>query len=190
MPDPEQRSSKDVLQQFDESIFKPKLENRVQLPTDEGMVFEEVQPFDQLWIWILLGVEFLVMMIIFLATGIPWWTIAMILGFMSTTTALMGSLKLYTRIDSEGIHYRMTPFHFKEKAIYWGEVDQIHVRKYSPIKEYGGWGIRYGGKNGRAFNVRGDVGIQIVKKDGKRILLGTQKPDEVSRQLAGHPLLV
>jgi hypothetical protein len=109
---------------------------------------------------------------------------------MAMTMAMLGSLKLYTRIDSEGVHFRMTPFHFREKVIYWDEIDQIHVRQYSPIKEYGGWGIRMGGKNGNAFNVRGNYGIQLVRKNGKKILLGTQRPQEAARHLAAHPLLV
>jgi hypothetical protein len=109
---------------------------------------------------------------------------------MTMTMTMLWSLKLYTRIDAEGVHFRMTPFHFKEQVIYWDEIDQIHVRKYSPILEYGGWGIRVGLRNGRAYNVRGNYGIQIVKKNGKRLLLGTQKPDEAARHLANHPLLV
>jgi hypothetical protein len=103
--------------------------------------------------------------------------------------AILGALNLYTRIDAEGVHFRMKPFHLREQTIAWEEIDQIHVRKYSPIMEYGGWGIRYG-RNGKAFNVRGDYGIQIVKKNGKRVLIGTQRPDEVARHLSTHPLLV
>jgi hypothetical protein len=161
----------------------------VELPGDEGVAFEEVQPFDQLWIWVMLGIELAILVIALLMTGQPLWTIAMGLGVMTLTMAMMSSLKLYTRIDSFGVHFRMTPFHFREQTISWEEIDQIHVRKYSPILEYGGWGIRFG-KSGKAFNVRGTYGIQVVKKNGKRILIGTQRPDEAARHLGTHPLLV
>jgi hypothetical protein len=83
----------------------------------------------------------------------------------------------------------MNVIHWNEHTIPWSDIDQIYVREYSPLAEYGGWGIRYS-RNGRAYNVRGNKGIQISKKNGKRILLGTQHPDEVAIALRKHPLLV
>ena len=68
-------------------------------------------------------------------------------------------------------------------------MDQVHVRTYSPVIEYGGWGMRYG-RNGTAFNVRGNVGIQIVKKDGKRILIGTQLEKDAMKALENRPVMV
>jgi hypothetical protein len=189
MATPERRSSREILREFDESIFKPKLEQRLELPADEDIRYEEVQPFDQIWLWIMIGFEFAIMLIALLVAGTPLWTAAIGIGAMTLTMALLGSLKLYTRIDADGVHYRMFPFHFREQTLPWEEVDQIHVRQYSPILEYGGWGIRYG-RNGKAFNVRGNYGIQIVKKNGKRLLIGTQRPDEAARHLAMHPVLV
>jgi hypothetical protein len=175
--------------QFDESIFKPRMEDRIGLPGDDEVIYEEVQPFDQIWIWVLMGIELVVLVIALVASGQAMWTVGLGLGAMTLTMALLSSLKLYTRIDSMGVHYRMKPFHFREQTIPWEEVDQIHVRKYSPILEYGGWGMRYG-RNGKAFNVRGNYGIQIVKKNGKKVLIGTQRPEDAARQLSAHPLLV
>jgi len=189
MATPDQRSSRQVLKEFDDSIFKPRLDNKLELPSDQEIVYEEVQPFDQLWIWILVSFEFAVMVITFLIVGLPLWTSAFGLLAMTLTMALLGSLKLYSRIDATGVHYCMIPFHFKERTVPWEEMDQIQVRQYSAIKEYGGWGIRYG-RSGRAVNVGGQYGIQIVKKDGKHLLIGTQRPEEAARHLARHPLLV
>ena len=124
-----------------------------------------------------------------MAAGQAIWTVGLGLGVMTLTMALLSSLKLYTRMDAMGVHFRMRPFHFKEQTIAWEDIDQIHVRKYSPILEYGGWGMRYG-RNGKAFNVRGNYGIQIVKKNGKKVLIGTQRPEDAARQLSVHPLLV
>jgi len=130
-----------------------------------------------------------ILIVALLMSGQPFWTVAMGLGVMTMTMAILGSLKLYTRMDSFGVHYRMTPFHFREQTIPWEEIDQIQVRKYSPILEYGGWGIRIG-RNGRAYNVRGNYGLQIVKKNGKKVLIGTQRPEDAARHLSNHPLLV
>jgi hypothetical protein len=48
--------------------------------------------------------------------------------------------------------------------------------------EYGGWGIRYSW-NGIAYNTKGNMGLQIVMNTGKRILIGTQKPEELAAYL-------
>ena len=98
-------------------------------------------------------------------------------------TILIFSITLETRIDEKGVSYKFYPFHFKAKNIPWIRLEECSVRKYSPILEYGGWGYRgvlksqlFGfGKNGRAYNVRGNIGIQMILKDGSKILLGTQK---------------
>src|SRR5688572_2922482 len=46
-------------------------------------------------------------------------------------------------------------------------VVRAYARGYHPIREYGGWGIRIGG-GGRAFNMRGDHGVQLVLRSGQR----------------------
>jgi hypothetical protein len=173
---------------FEESIYMPRME-RMDLPDEHEVVFQEEQPFDQIWLWAVMGIELFVVLLPLILTGQPFIAIALVMALMVMTFALLGSLKLQTRIDSEGVHYRMRVFHWKEQTIPWQEIDQIYLREYSPIKEYGGWGMRYG-RGGKAFNVKGNHGIQITKKDGKRLLLGTQMPDEVSSYLSQHPLLV
>ena len=103
---------------------------------------------------------------------------------------LIFSLKLKTRIDENGIYYRFIPFHFSRKLIKWYEIDKAFIRKYSIISEYGGWGIKDGAlwskSKGIAYNVKGDIGIQLVFKTGKKILIGTQKENEVNKVLANY----
>jgi len=51
------------------------------------------------------------------------------------------------------------------------------AREYKPIREYGGWGIRYV-IGGIAYNVYGNKGVQLILKNKKKVLVGTQKPEE------------
>ncbi len=171
----------------DDSIFR--FEERVALPQDAPDSFEEVQHFDQIWLWAIMGIQLLIVMIPLILTGQEWWSI--IVAFLAVVLgmALLGSLSLRTRMDEEGVHFKMKLFHWRERTIPWDEIEQIHVREYSPVREYGGWGIKYG-RSGWAYNVRGSHGIQILKKNGKRILIGTQRPEEVADYLADKPLLV
>lgn len=85
--------------------------------------------------------------------------------------------KLETIVDNSGVHYRLFPFNIKYRSISTNQVDNAYIRKYMPMREYGGWGIRYS-SNGMAYNVSGNMGIQFVLSNGKKILIGTQKPQE------------
>jgi hypothetical protein len=59
-------------------------------------------------------------------------------------------------------------------------VVRAYPRTYHPIREYGGWGIRYAPDRSRAFNMRGDSGVQLVLRSGQRVLIGSQNPDELA----------
>lgn len=55
------------------------------------------------------------------------------------------------------------PFHINYKYFPWQDLYRVFVRQYSPLVEYGGWGIRFGSK-GRAYHVSGSWGIQLIRK--------------------------
>lgn len=91
-------------------------------------------------------------------------------------------MRLRSRIDEKGIHLRFFPFIWKEKTWRWDEIGDVYVRRYSPW-EYGGWGYRFG-RGGTAFTTKGSYGIYfVVRKNGTKMLIGTQKPEEVSEIL-------
>lgn len=97
---------------------------------------------------------------------------------------LLIKVKLVVVLDDEGCKFRFYPFHLKERVIRWEEIKKIHLRKYNPIFEYGGWGIRVlpFSKN-IAFNIKGNYGIQIELKNEKKILLGTSESVEIEKVL-------
>lgn len=92
---------------------------------------------------------------------------------------LILSFKLETTVDQEGVHYRMFPLMRKAKLIPSREIISWEVRKYNPIRDYGGWGIRYSfTRKGMAYNVRGNMGAYFELQSGRHILIGTQRPEE------------
>ena len=95
------------------------------------------------------------------------------------------SLKLEVWIDQEGIHYRFFPLIFKNKLISTVEIQRFEIRKYKPILEYGGWGVRrgFGRKWQRAYNVSGNIGLQLYLTNGKKVLFGTQKPQAIAHAM-------
>lgn len=162
---------------------------------NKPIVFEENQRFTQWWLWMIL-----------ILTNIPFiWGIyrQMIQGIpfgdkpMSNTGLLVVEtlvllltisflfLKLETKIDTDGIEVRFFPFTLKALRYSWDEISEAYVRTYAPILEFGGWGLRYGffsGK-GKALNVSGNQGLQLILKNGKKLLIGTNKEAELSEVL-------
>lgn len=174
------QSTPDGEYKYDESFLQQQKDMRVALPEDTEDVFMEEQNFDQVWVWLLMGIVTLGVFASLIMSG-QWGLVMFIAGaILVASMSLLASFKLYTKMDFEGVHYHANPFRWKYKTIAWGDIDQIYVRKYSPVLDYGGWGIRYGRK-GWAYTAKGNQGIQIVLKNGKQILVGTQKPEEAER---------
>ena len=87
------------------------------------------------------------------------------------------SIKLITEVRNNGIYLRFFPIHRKFKFFSFDDIESFKEREYRPIREYGGWGIRYG-FGGMAYNVYGNKGIQLEMKSKKKILIGSQKSYE------------
>jgi hypothetical protein len=161
------------------------------------MVYNETQKLSQPWIWIVAIISGL------LAIGLSgagvyeqiiqgqksgiypmsedrliFVFILLLILFISIYLLLVFS-KLTTIIDKNAINYKYFPFHLKFRSISWNEIEQYDVITYNPIKDYGGWGIRFG-KKGKAYNVSGNKGLLLYLKTGKRILIGTKKDIELA----------
>ncbi len=110
------------------------------------------------------------------------------IGLIILFTIPVFLIKLETKIDEIGIHYRFFPIHINNKIIRWAEIKTIYHREYSAISEYGGWGIKAGWrrKNGKAINIVGNKGIQIELINGKKILVGTQKEEDIKKVLSAY----
>lgn len=104
--------------------------------------------------------------------------------FTIILTLLFTSIRLETIIKNDGIYVRFFPLHLKFKHYSWERLTKSYIRQYSAISEYGGWGLRIGifGK-GNAYNVSGDDGLQLEFIDNKKLLIGTNKPDDLTQIL-------
>ena len=148
---------------------------------EEEILFAEKQRFNQWWLWLILLIgNGVAVLNIYkrhdLSHGIaPWIPIAI----TALVTILIVSSQLNTRITQSGIYVRFYPFHRKFRFYPWDAIQKLYLRKYSPIGEYGGFGIRYSG-NGTAFNTSGNMGLQLELQNNKRLLIGTKKAADLS----------
>ncbi len=158
------------------------------------VLFSEKQRFTQWWIWvILLAVNglFVYGVIQQVILGEPFGDkpigntgILLVSGAMVLLTAMLLSTKLTTEITKDGINVRLFPFHWKTKHLGWEEIQKAYIRQYSPLTDYGGWGLRYSLTGaGKAYNISGNMGLQLEFKTGKKLLIGTKKVEELQSVL-------
>lgn len=155
-------------------------------------LFSEKQRFNQPWIWILLiglNALFLYAIVQQLIFKIPFGNNpapdGLLIVFMLIPIAitwLFYRFELTTGVTKEAVIFQLKPLHSKPEKINWTEIEKASIRTYSPLKEYGGWGYRLS-SNGKAYNVRGNQGLQLELKNGKKILIGTQKAKELEQTL-------
>lgn len=91
--------------------------------------------------------------------------------------------KLETLVCEEGIYVRFFPFQIKFRFFGWDRLTKCHVRKFRPIIEFGGWGIKGRSKKNYSLTVSGNQGLQLETVDGSRLLIGTQQPEELMATL-------
>ena len=54
---------------------------------------------------------------------------------------------------------------------------------YVPFRDHGGWGNRYGSKH-KACSVTGNLAVRSELSNGKGILIGSQRPEELAEAVA------
>jgi hypothetical protein len=155
-------------------------------------VFTEKQHFNQLWLMLLMIVITGLALLGFVQQVLldkpfgdnpaPDIVLIFVLLIPIAIFILIRSITLHTRVDAHGITWRFVPLHRKERHKSWKEIDTAEVIRYHPIRDYGGWGYRLG-RAGKAYSVSGSYGLQLTFNKGSKLLIGTQKPDELKRVL-------
>ena len=64
------------------------------------------------------------------------------------------------------------------RRIGFSEIVGLEVRRYDPLLEYGGWGVRLG-PNGWGYMTIGNEGVQLRLRKGLPVLIGSARPREL-----------
>ena len=157
------------------------------------MKFTETQKLHQPWIFVVLGIIFAIFAWAFIQQIIlgepfgnnPAPDSILIISFLIPVLLLAALLfgRMVTRVDEEGIYIKVKPFMFKWKYIPFTDITSYHSTEYSPIGDYGGWGIRLTFKGSRAYNARGNKGVKLMLKKGRHIMIGSAKPDILEKAI-------
>lgn len=108
-------------------------------------------------------------------------TIFLIL-FTTGFVATFSRLKMITQVTEDGIRVFYPPVLRKGRIIPRGNIERFEMRQYNPLIEFGGWGIKTRGRPirrrryGSALTAYGRSGLQLYLRNGKKLLIGTQRP--------------
>ena len=159
----------------------------------EKVLFSEEQRYTQWWLKLIMLATILSVLIPF-AIGIytqvvldkpfgdePMSNAGLIVtGAFSVFVIVFISVKLFksklkTKVTNEALFVAYPPFFKKWQQIMPSDIDHFEIRTYRAKREYGGHGMRRRRKYGAAYTIWGNIGLQLYLKNGKRLLIGTQK---------------
>lgn len=90
-------------------------------------------------------------------------------------------LCLRTRVTGEHLHIRFgvfVPFYWR--SIRLADIDECRVITYRPIRDAGGWGIRFGrfeGQPATFYSARGARGVRLDIRGKRPCIVGSQSPE-------------
>jgi hypothetical protein len=87
------------------------------------------------------------------------------------------ALRLVTRVDEQGVDVRFRP-PLSGRRFPFGDIEHCGQVRYLPIREFSGWGIRWGR--------RGDVAVEITLRQGYRFAVGSQQPDALEEAIVAR----
>jgi len=161
---------------------------RGRYPINDTILFNETQRYPPAWVFAIALILVAFAWYVFIsqvlighpfgarpASNLTVWIIFLIAGV--GLPLLFFVMKLVVTVSRRSIYIRFIPFLRKEIPL--SDVKACKVRTYRPIMEFGGWGIRWASGNRWAYTMSGSAGVQLELLSGKRILIGSRRPDEL-----------
>ncbi|MEM0448896.1 MAG: DUF6141 family protein [Methanomassiliicoccales archaeon] len=156
---------------------------------EEGVIFREVQRLRQPWVLaIVFGITLMAWAMAFsqLVLGVPLgnnpatdWQMVVILMLVGVLfPAFILSLELSVEVRRDGLFLRYRPFHRKYIDLKLNTVVSVQAMTYRPLRDFGGWGIRYG-RGGTAYSMSGNEGVQLTYPKNRHIMIGSLRAQEL-----------
>ena len=143
--------------------------------------FREEQRFRQPWLMVLMAASTLVAAWAGRTTNAGPWAVLAALALPVAIWAWLWSMTLITEVRPDGLYVRFRML-WPEQVIPYDRIVKAEAKRYRPILEYGGWGVR-GVAPVRAFNVSGNRGVLLSLTGGQSLMIGSQRPDQLAAAL-------
>lgn len=153
-------------------------------------IFKEKQKFTQWWLWLfLIGLGIFQIYGLFsqLIKDVPFGNKPMSdMGLIFFTLIPFGLIaffwymKLETEIDEKEIRITFIPL--TKKTLKWDEIKSAAIIEYKFV----GYGVRLFTSYGTVYNTKGKTGLAVELNSGEKILIGTQKAEELTKNIEKH----
>ena len=148
------------------------------------MEFKEIQKFTQWWIWLLIIGTIAYMAIgdykqIILGNSFNSFLVSnsnLLINYAISIIVVLLFLIIHLKTEINVKEIRIRFFPLTHKHILWDDVKKAEIINYGFI---GGWGIRPWTQYGTVYNIKGNKGLYIELKNGKKLVIGTQKEEEI-----------
>ena len=115
------------------------------------------------------------------------WSVEFTLGFVVAIAVpfllVASMLQMTTEVTATELRVWFGWIPIYRRSIAITNIPRSRVVQYRPILDYGGWGIRIGRDGERVLNARGDRGVRLELADGTKLLIGSQRPEELAETL-------
>jgi len=108
--------------------------------------------------------------------SLPWVSIVLIVVGILLVLPYGGQRTLVTRNE---INIRFGILGIRVLRVKPQEITTIELHDFSPLKDFGGYGIRFN-REMKAYFQRGTRGVKLTMNDGKRYLIGSDHPEHLS----------
>ena len=154
--------------------------------------FEETQRFRSPWLWAVLLLAAAPLWVVFgiqviggrpigspPAPNAALWAFFLLLGV--GLPLFFWWLRLRVTVTEEALVIRFRPF--PTKTIAHGDIESATATTYRPIRQFGGWGLRYGPDFGWVYSVSGTKGVAVTLTDQRRLMIGSQRAEALAQAL-------
>lgn len=91
------------------------------------------------------------------------------------------TIHLKTKVTEGQLLIKYSPF--ITKVYTHDDITEAIPTTFKPIREHGGWGIKYSIDGVWVYTAYGNTGVELLFRDGKKIIIGSQRADELAKAI-------
>lgn len=114
------------------------------------------------------------------ASGEQWAAVLALAVAAGLNIAIFAGFRMTTRVGDGKITFGF-PLGLSRR-VPLDRIEAVEVLRYRPLRDFGGWGLRIGGK-GVMYNARGDRAVRLTLRGGQSVFIGSQRPEALAAAL-------
>lgn len=102
--------------------------------------------------------------------------------FIAALTLSLLLIRLTVTVDDAGVTVRLLGM---SRVIPAEQITAVEAREYQPLRQFWGWGWRFGAQGSRAYTMAGNRAAVVTLVDGREVYLGAADVEELARAIEG-----